>query len=126
MEQSYEEVLGQLLMRFANGVDAAVEFSKDQIPDLIQQLLAWKMVWAWVWIIVGVLFGLYMIYCIIQMRKITNPSESDTCVYVLQWCFLFISFTVILVNLHDILMIHFAPKLYVLEYASDLLNPSDK
>ncbi len=73
-----------------------------------------------------ILFALYMVYCIIQKRKITSPTEGDTFVYVIQWCFLLVSFIVILANLHNVLMINFAPKLYVLEYASDLLNPSDK
>ena len=48
------EVLAQLLQRALDGVDAAVEFSQAQIPDVVEQLLMWKMVESIAWGIVGI------------------------------------------------------------------------
>ena len=44
MNEQAKEVLAQLMQRALNGVDAAVDFSQQQIPVVIEQLLTWHFV----------------------------------------------------------------------------------
>ena len=44
MNEQAQQVLADMLERALSGVDAAVEFSQAQIPDVVEQLLMWHMV----------------------------------------------------------------------------------
>lgn len=44
MNEQAQQVLADMLERAMSGVDAAVEFSQAQIPDVVEQLLIWHMV----------------------------------------------------------------------------------
>jgi len=44
MNEQAQQVLADMLERALSGVDAAVEFSQAQIPDVVEQLLMWHAV----------------------------------------------------------------------------------
>lgn len=42
MTEQTDKVLAQLIQRASDGIDAAVSFSQAQLPDVIHQLLVWN------------------------------------------------------------------------------------
>lgn len=44
MNEEAQKALAAMVQRALDGVDAAVEFSQAQIPDVVEQLLIWHMV----------------------------------------------------------------------------------
>lgn len=117
---TYEEALGQLLNRFVEGVDRAAEFGAEQLPSLVEQLLAWKMASHIMWLVVSIIIILTILYIIWR----SNGSIQDAPI-ITGFVIIVIFGIVGIANIHNILMVNFAPKLYVLEYASDLLNPNN-
>lgn len=53
-EQMAEQALKEILERTLNGVDAATQFSKEQIPDVVEQLLLWHGIESFMFFMIGV------------------------------------------------------------------------
>ena len=159
-EQMAEQALKEILERTLNGVDAATQFSKEQIPDVVEQLLLWHGIESFIFFIIGVM-------TVILVPMITKKTLSKLCLNVSKeeakaaydrgesWtrynsggvltsnvydqvmdgttifnkCFImFIAsipmiagIIIITANL-EWLQIIVAPKLYLLEYAADLVK----
>ena len=128
MEEKLQTALAELINLTLQGKD----FILEQAPDVITQLLAWKFTMSFVWFGIGVLLLLATIplsKCIMKAIKTfqTCPShEEGLCtgkiVFCGAGCFLFPM--VALVDLINFtwLQIWIAPKVYLLEYAAQLVG----
>lgn len=67
------EVITQLLERALSGVDAAVEFSREQIPDVVQQLLLWHTVESLLWFCSGIIMIVFSVW----LFKSSEPDSVD-------------------------------------------------
>lgn len=143
MNEEAKTVLAQLMERALNGVDVAVEFSQEQIPDVIQQLLTWHLMES---LVLGILLTslptawVYLCYRFRPGQKV-NPKES----YRRNTKFnfftdedndpdpriIFVMFATVaaigsflggLGNLLQAVKIIVAPKLYLLEYGASLIK----
>lgn len=128
MNEQAQEVLAQMLQRVLDGVDSAVDFSQAQIPDVVEQLLMWHMVENFVWFSVGILvlfFSSLGMFKMVKKRKQIFNSEGAEFVFGFGGPVIFFGivsgFALILSNL-DWLKILIAPKLYLLEYAAELIK----
>lgn len=74
MEEQAKDVLAQMMQRALDGVDAAVEFSQEQIPDVVQQLLTWHFVQSLIFFLVGVVI---LSVCAVVAIK-TIPTKRKT------------------------------------------------
>lgn len=150
MNEQAQKVLADLLQRAVSGVDAAVNFSQSQIPDVIHQLLVWKFTQSVIW----QLFYMAVIVCVVVMvrkgikNKGVETEDKDSKYsapykrYVGHGVFyddkggidqfgfmvilvsVFLSFAMIVLFLcnFDWLKIWIAPKLYLIEYAASLVK----
>lgn len=142
------EVLSQLLQRAVDGVDAAVEFSQSQIPDVVEQLLMWKLMEGILWGFVGfviVVIGFKMWTGSARLAAKAYKAREDgedwvwltpsvkvctsmTYDYCVSPAPKFVAAFVSLVGLAFMssfmgaLKIAIAPKLYLLEYAAGLVK----
>lgn len=134
-----DQVLGQLLDKALNGVDKAVEFSQEQIPDVVEQLLLWKMTEGLIGFIMGVIVLIAMIYVLIKYTgkgsleegcsmtyKMTLTHNGDGDLDAQTLITVFGSVLILMLAFHlinfDWLQIIIAPKLYLLEYAANFVK----
>lgn len=118
------EVITQILERALSGVDAAVEFSRDQIPDVVQQLLSWNFTISLIWFCVWCALALASVPFWVWFAKTVNVrSKADDAGFAF-FCALVISTasSAGLLNSLAWLKIWIAPKLYMLEYGASLVK----
>ena len=102
-----------------------VDFGKQQIPDVIHQLLMWNMAKAGVWLFIGVLV---IVLGFIAVRKVAIAAEDDCDgAGIVVWIFgsiftLLFGLGFVVTNTLDILQIWIAPKVYLIEYAADMIK----
>lgn len=141
-----EQVLAQLLERAVAGVDAAVEFSKAEIPDVVRQLLLWHFAENLIYFVIGLaLLGVaaYGLWRVFRIRPEVLRQEEDRfgdprTIYKSTFWFdrdgdstgahMLVVLAIIPIGLGlgamnvQWLKIWLAPKLYLLEYGASLLK----
>lgn len=130
MNEQLQKVLADIITRVTSGADAAIQFGKEQIPEVLKQLLVWNFTFSFmVWlsataIIVGYVFWLLIKFKWWFKNQITTTTEQDGLYITITVIGGIISIIMIFVfwcNL-DWLKIWVAPKLYLLEYAASLIK----
>ena len=132
MNEQLQKVLADIITRVTSGADAAIQFGKEQIPEVLKQLLIWNFTFSFlIWFSATAIIIGYIIWMLTKFKwwfknQRTTTTEQDAAVTVLTVIWGFISFIMIFVfwcNL-DWLKIWVAPKLYLLEYAASLIKSS--
>jgi hypothetical protein len=113
----------------------AIDFAQNQTPLVVQEFLKWKMMEAIVWLIVGIISLLVISYIsyrvFIFFRKVDNkPDYFGNVDYFGRIMTTFVSafilpsviFMCIIPNTLRIVKIKIAPRVYLIEYVSDLYN----
>lgn len=135
MTDQMQNVLAGLIEQAVASVDAAVEFSKAEIPQVIEQLLIWKFAQSSVYtllalaIFVAIYFGWKRVIAAVKAEIEKHPSSynrSEAVMFALPVgaglaTFLSGALAVAWFNL-TWLQILVAPKLYLLEYGARLLK----
>ena len=125
-----EQTLVDTINATKQGITAGIDFASNQIPDVIQQLLMWKLAEN---ILFAFVFVLCIIFYLVVMTKAWNiyqaksERERNEGFLVLFGAFggvfLFIMPAIALVvHLKEILQITIAPKIYLIEYVSNLIK----
>lgn len=140
MNEQANEALANLLQLAVDGVEGAVEFSKAQIPDVVEQLLMWHMLESLIVtftpLIFVIIFGSVSLWCCNNLdnfhekaKKIDpNHSPEKDMIPVEFVCLgamvcTAASTLVFLLSMNTTwLKILVAPKLYLLEYAAELVK----
>ena len=139
MTQQLQDTANNALVKLINlatdGVNGAIEFSKQQIPDVIHQLLVWNLVKSLLIFGIGVMLILIPIFIGLSILRAYKQKREDT--LWLNYCndlspmavvTIFVSFfslflgIIISVNNMDWLQIWLAPKVYLIQYAATLLK----
>ncbi|MFW5398104.1 hypothetical protein V2A85_00125 [Yersinia sp. 1252 StPb PI] len=119
------EVLINLINRAASGVDQAIDFSKAQLPDVIHQLMVWKAV---SYSLRSTVFLLLWIACFFAFKKglalMSADKNSISAIFLLVFSgmvgpAMFVGLTS---NIGDALQLWLAPKVWLIEYAAQLMN----
>lgn len=108
------------------GASKAMDFATAQIPDVVEQLLMWKTAEAIVYILAVLL--LTLLFWVFQ-RKIAAYAKENNDVAALLLYNIFAGAglligggTTLVINLLVVVKITIAPKLYLVEYAAELLK----
>jgi len=149
MNEQANKILVELLQKAANGIDAAVSFSQAQIPDVVHQLLVWKFTKSMIiTLVIMATIPIAVKFFRVMMKREQvgvygeegyswdrgKPKYKPTLVWdrdgtisassvffgIIMFLYTVTSFLV----LSDLtwLKIWLAPKLYLLEYAADLIK----
>lgn len=147
MNEQAKDVLAQLMQRALDGVDAAVDFSQQQIPDVIQQLLMWKSAESLIYFSFGIIFVLFCPLIFYIGHRLEKKARRDyengeawtrhggsaiSSVTSISYdmvgslkksstLFVVAGFIMVFENL-EWLQIWMAPKLYLLEYGASLIK----
>lgn len=132
MNEQLQKVLADIITRVTSGADAAIQFGKEQIPEVLKQLLIWNFTFSFlIWFSATAIIVGYIIWMLTKFKwwfknQKTTTSEQDAAVTAISVIWGIITFIMIFVfwcNL-DWLKIWVAPKLYLLEYAASLIKSS--
>lgn len=124
MSTTTQEELANLIKTVTDGINSATEFTLQHAPDVVQEILLWNTVTSAVFFVVGVLMAIGVG---IKLKGfiISNFSNDDDYLDSISLIVLVFggstSLIMICENL-DWLQIMIAPKLYLIEYASKLVN----
>lgn len=121
--QKTDAVLSTILEKALDGAQATGDFIAGQIPDVVKELLAYYTATDIFWILISILgfFGTWALYrWAIRMYEIDSDYGP---MYILPACSGILSIIIFMVNILDLLKIMVAPKLYLLEYAANLVHP---
>lgn len=121
MNEQLQQQLAQYLERFASAVETGADFAGQQIPLVIQEKLTFDFWMAWFYIGMGllILFAVAGIGAFASSIDEDKPGPGAVVGAVIG----LIPCTVItLVQLHTILQISLAPRLYIIEWAGRLLQ----
>lgn len=132
MNDQLQKVLADIITRVTSGADAAIQFGKEQIPEVLKQLLIWNFTFSFlIWFSATAIIVGYVIWMLTKFRwwfknQRNTTTEQDTAVTAVTVIWGIITFIMMFVfwcNL-DWLKIWVAPKLYLLEYAASLIKSS--
>lgn len=125
MNEQTSHLLAAMLQKALSGIDSAVAFSQAQLPDVIRQLMLWK----------AALYGLRIVVasllfwgCVVLFRKGLEWNKSlmtDTQGFVslaLSGVVGLIAVFVVMGNACHLLQLWLAPKIWLIEYAADLMR----
>ncbi len=130
MNEQLQKVLADIITRVTSGADAAIQFGKEQIPEVLKQLLIWNFTFSFlIWFSATAIIIGYIIWMLTKFRwwfknQRSTTTELDaaiTAVTIIWGIITFIMIFVFWCNL-DWLKIWVAPKLYLLEYAASLIK----
>lgn len=119
------EMLVKMIDFTVQSMNDVLEFSKQQIPDVIHQLLMWKATNSLVWLTVGIIILLGAIFWGKKVNKWGKEQREEE-IYIfghlLTALLTFASFCFIIYNLLEVLQIWIAPKVYLIQMAADLVK----
>jgi len=119
-----EQALVDMLNKVTAGVEKGVDFLSAELPDVINQLLMWKMTESLFYTVVGVVSSI-LIYPLVKTayKRFVRDCETDFAVGMISS---FATFPLFIIAIETInltwLQILIAPKIYLIEYASQLLK----
>lgn len=127
MPNNANDILISLINRAASGIDQAVDFSKAQLPDVIHQLMLWKaMSYS---LRIGTLLIL-LTPCVFLLHKgivLLREDMYSNAGFVLTVGPMAVSlflFTGLCGTIGNAIQLWLAPKVWLIEYAAELMNPS--
>lgn len=113
-----DKAVASMIERAVNGVDAAVAFGAAQLPDIIRQLLVWKTTQ---YTFLALLFAVVLAVCVAvsvhAARRYRNPD-----LLLMFSIAAIVSGAILVLRICYLLQIVLAPKVWLLEYARDLLK----
>ena len=126
MSEQTNKLLAELLQKAVSGLDSAVAFSQAQLPEVIHQLMYWKAASYGLRIVV---MSLLLLGCVVLFRKGVVWArgweiEEIGIISVIASGFLgIILMFLIFEGTGNLLQLWLAPKIWLIEYAADLVRP---
>lgn len=123
MSNNLDNALAEIINKAASEVDEAVIFINGQIPDAVNQVLIFELTWN-----VFMSFTSALIFClsVLLSKKGFNEDFSKCDLNIASGVAGFIvsiaSFFVFAAYIKETLKIWLAPKIFLLEYAADLVK----
>lgn len=125
MNEQLQNALTEILNKTINGIDSSVEFMEAQLPDVIEQLLMWYMVKSVAGNLGAILLIAISLFAAWKTVKFMGGKNALDYVHLITpvsvVCPFVIFFSIVALDL-EWLQIWIAPKLWLIEYAANLVN----
>jgi len=142
MNEQLQTALTQIIDRAISGIDASADFLSAELPDVISQLLLWYGIESLIYFILFLILSVIMPMACLRLSATVKKSRDDGEEWT-KWCgnssitsgsydaisgllrfSLVLSpiFLIIALNSLEWLQIMIAPKIWLLEYASNLVK----
>ena len=125
--QKASNVTGEVYDAAKGVTTRAIDFASEQIPDVIHQLLVWKLAESLAYVVLGLSIILLFFWTRSRVKAYVEADDGDKEIVLLYTVFCGgLSFSIggifMFYNLLDVIKIWFAPKIFLIEYAADLLK----
>lgn len=123
-EELLNTVLANAIQKATDSASAAMDWAMVQIPDLIQQLLTWNLIQSIMLAVIFAAFSAFGFWMLYQTTKEEYRGEGGFAVvgfFMMVGCAL-----PAVVQIFEAVKIWVAPKLWLLEYAVDLVGKATK
>lgn len=129
MNKALEIALVDVITKATTGVEKSHIFYVAEAPEVVQQLLLWAFVHHGVWLVAGVfclgVCGFCCRFClrwVIASNKGDNSNREKFCLYGILGFLCFSVAPPLIVSNMIWFKIWLAPKIYLIEYAADLIK----
>lgn len=121
------EISPDLAKEVLSIVQGSKDFIIEQAPDLVQQIIAYNYYINWFYLFICILMIGSVIYAakkaIVLSREDSYHNEGWILIHSLYGLFVgFGSFIFTLGTVNNLLLLHFAPKIFLIEYLSRLIK----
>lgn len=125
MNEELQQALAEMITSSVAVAGDALAFTKEQLPEVVQQLLVWKMTLSIVWFSIGLLFLIASVVLLYKSNLMDSNIEYDDDINVgvaaISSVLVCIGIPSVVCNLAW-LQIWLAPKVYLIEYAANLVR----
>lgn len=125
MNEQLQQALASIITKAVSSVENGVEFLSGQVPDVIEQLLTWKLTEAVLLCIVFLLFSSIVTWkCYRKIKANGDYCFDDGLIALFLFTLLVDILSVAMVGIYllEAIQILIAPKVYLIEYASQLVK----
>lgn len=125
MSEQTDKIVSTLIQKAMDGVDQAVDFSRAQLPDVIEQLMKWKMASYSLTILTCAVLMLVMFIFFKKAYEWHEGYEKESAGFfgMLFSAFVFLaSLVVLLATAGHLIQLWMAPKVWLIEYAAQLVG----
>lgn len=116
-----QEQLTQALTVLLETIQTGVEWSLEQAPEVIHQLLLYKTIVYGLTVFVALIIAGIATWAAIQCKNANSYSTEQDMFGLMAMTTGFISMVLLLTNVHLLLKILIAPKVWLLEYIKDFI-----
>ena len=135
-----EEIMDQvniLLKEMVELLKQGKQFAEEEIPLVLQEFLTWGLTNSIMWIVIGIMFfllGRYLPYAWLKKEQTDEDDDKFFNRYckdyqsdvVTGWIFFMVLGTIgaciTIINLFNTIKILIAPRIYLIEWFSDIIN----
>jgi hypothetical protein len=120
MNAELQAQITQILSAIMTSVGEVKDFSVSQLPDIAQQYINYGIVMSSVWVVLN---AIMLIVCLVIMHKIYKRwnGEDETIMFVILAGFVG-SICAFCSNLHDLILVLTAPKVWFILQLKDLIS----
>ncbi|WP_312630969.1 hypothetical protein [Pantoea piersonii] len=125
MNENTDKIVASLIQKAMSGVDQAVDFSKAQLPEVIEQLMYWKFASYSLRIFTGILIMTAMTFAFKKACRWHESTGKETAGFVgivSSGAILLASCVVLFANIGNLIQLWLAPKVWLIEYAAQLIS----
>lgn len=132
MNEQLQNTINILLEKALATLDSSVDFLQAELPDVTQQLFMWEMTFAIFWVILSTII-VFVLFKLIQSihkgdgddhwcRECGCINEWGTFILILSSIGCVVFSVSVVTNSLEALKIYIAPKLWLMEYAAELIK----
>ena len=131
MDEGLENTANEALRLIIDNAASAKDFILSELPDVVQQLLAYKAAECWFYILTPLacllvsIMAIYIIFRIEPRSKDVREAVAEIFIPMLVAAgtvSLFLTAAALFINVPTLINIYVAPKVYLIEYASELIK----
>lgn len=122
LQDKASEVLVNMIDITVKSMNDVIEFGKQQIPEVIHQLLLWQLTSSILWIVVGVVLVVVGFWWCCKANNWIKKDPNNVPAHFVTLLFFVGGAWFIIYNALDALQIWVAPKVYLIQYAADLVR----
>lgn len=127
MKEQLQTKLVEIISQIQVAVGKASDFAMDQIPDIAYQYIKFKTVWYISEMFIAVVILVGAIYCFKYFKRLYLEADCwDNSGYGMSVCTSiavgFLATGTIVCNIHELLMIYIAPKVWLITQLANLVG----
>ena len=121
MDEQLKKLLLDAAQKGINGVEQTIDWVATQAPDLLEQLVMYNLIQSGIYLLICVI-GIFVAYKMIVKSREKDPEWPEPIFMFVGMLVAIFSILAFICNISTFIKCLVAPKLFIFEYLSSLLN----